>query len=1316
MNEHVCSGRDFTNLEKIIVFGLSTWLLFLCIGSLEGATLKVPQEYSTIQSAIDAAGWGDIVQVSDGIYSPSTNGEVFPIQLKSGVSLYGANADVSILDAENTNRVIECGSSSTIKGFTITNGNTPEHGGGIFCFASDVNIIENIIINNTAASTGLPRNGGGIYCSGSGKITRNVISNNQAQEGGGITCYGNAPDIVGNLINNNNSWAGGGIYVHTAWEQKYYTVKIYNNIIVDNAASYGGGIKVTGADWASVYPQIINNTIRKNGNHGIYNTYADPTLINNIITENMGYGIYSYVGSYTDRGVTVTYSDVWNNTLGDYYGCPPGVGCISSDPLFVGGTPFNYHLQPNSPCIDAGDTAPEYNDPDGSRNDMGCYGGPWADITAPLLVSANTRITTTIEVTFSKDIDEITIDSTDFSVTNNDTSYTVQNALESSAGIVTITLTLAMPTDATPLITITGDSLSDLAGNYCLIGSSVQAVDGVPPIIISVTVTPDPVESPPSEYIAGDIAFKIVFSETMDTSITPLVRYDPAGVISWQDCRTNSSWATTNKTNDTYIVYNDNTIDKTTGDGTATIDISLAQDIAGNVMTTGTSHGFIININVLTLTNVKATPSIFNPACGEKTTISYVLSEPAEDVDVTISDGVTVIKNLVANQSQTQGQHKVIWDGTNNLGQPVPSQAYSCEISAQNISPAENDLETITITVDNTKPVISNVSDTPDPLAINGTSTITFDTSAPGDNITLNQKYVIFNSAGDLADESGWESSTEGPGQQFTWDSTGFAEGLYQYEIRAKIPPPTNISANSQTGTIVIRGQNSQTATSADSNVEIWHQPTFTINIEQVEVPQDAARAITTEDPSIYLESPVYNITVTEGTFESPIILIFNYDPSLDGNGLEIRRYDAGTQTWTTNDVYQYVDFANNRIIAEIYSLSLVGIFTKKPVIKTTVNFDPDTLNLKSKGNWVTCYIELPENYNPEDIDNTTIRITKINNERINPIFTEQRPISIGDHDENGIDDLMVKFKRELLQNVVSIGKAKITVEGELKDDKSFEGSGTIRVILPDAMNTVGLKGGEITNTAGARILVSENALENETTIALGPELITTLAEETKKQLDIKRKDLGPIGTGYEFEPEGIQFKKPVTIEIPYNNKDIEGIDEQYLRIYYWNPKKNSWEVVETSKVLPEENKVTAELTHFSLYKIMVKLKTEEEVASADGTGTENNTTEVINTDPTFREGEIYVFPNPAKGGKHPTIHVECGIADRVEIRLYNIAAELVGSIDISGSDWKILDNKYCYEYTWDVSDVASGVYVYLVRAKKGDREIKTLKKGAIIK
>jgi hypothetical protein len=75
------------------------------------------------------------------------------------------------------------------------------------------------------------------------------------------------------------------------------------------------------------------------------------------------------------------YQDVWDCSSGYYTGFMPGVGCINADPMFVDqdGDPPDFHLLTGSPCIDAGDPKPEFNDPDGSRCDIGAYGGPYGD-------------------------------------------------------------------------------------------------------------------------------------------------------------------------------------------------------------------------------------------------------------------------------------------------------------------------------------------------------------------------------------------------------------------------------------------------------------------------------------------------------------------------------------------------------------------------------------------------------------------------------------------------------------------------------------------------------------------------------------------------------------------------------------------------------------------------------------------------------------------------------------------------------------------------------------------------------------------------
>lgn len=110
-------------------------------------------------------------------------------------------------------------------------------------------------------------------------------------------------------------------------------------------------------------------------------------------------------------------------------------------------------------------------------------------------------------------------------------------------------------------------------------------------------------------------------------------------------------------------------------------------------------------------------------------------------------------------------------------------------------------------------------------------------------------------------------------------------------------------------------------------------------------------------------------------------------------------------------------------------------------VIRVTIDFDPDTLNLKSKGEWITVYVELPvgHGYAVGDIDVESILLEGL--------------LEVQHSDVQG-DVLMVKFDRqdviayiELVLEIELPADVTLMVTGELTDGTPFEGSDTIRVI-----------------------------------------------------------------------------------------------------------------------------------------------------------------------------------------------------------------------------------------------------------------------------
>lgn len=101
-----------------------------------------------------------------------------------------------------------------------------------------------------------------------------------------------------------------------------------------------------------------------------------------------------------------------------------------------------------------------------------------------------------------------------------------------------------------------------------------------------------------------------------------------------------------------------------------------------------------------------------------------------------------------------------------------------------------------------------------------------------------------------------------------------------------------------------------------------------------------------------------------------------------------------------------------------------------------------------------------------------------------------------------------------------------------------------------------------------------------------------------------------------------------------------------------------------------------------------------------------------------FALGEVYVYPNPAKGGQVPTFHIEVGIADSVKITVYTVSGDVAHAYTMSGSPGTVDDGhgaEYAYEYAWN-GHIASGVYYYAIEAKKDGKKLRKTGKLAVIR
>ncbi len=397
--------------RKLGLAFLTAALTMLGAGAARAATIHVPADQATIQAAINAASDGDTVLVAPGTYYENINfmGKAITVTSSGGPDVTrldgGATATVVIFNSGE-------GRGSVLNGFTITNGNSYYNyqtlglidydGGGIYISSASPTVTNNVITQNIACGSG-----GGIAAENSSALIQaNTLSNNSqggcsGGDGGGIYVAGGAVQIIGNTITNNywSSGDGGGMALNGAGD-----ALIENNTITGNTAtgispaSQGGGIYmingssaliiqnvITGnsagqggndaggqgggisflVPYGSVGPTLVNNTIADNqgaGGSGIYASGFDAqaALYNNLIVASPGQPALFCDGANSQAPAVVQSNDAFSSGGNGFEGACAGMagtdGNLSADPVFLAAG-SDFHLQPGSPAIDAGDNS-----------------------------------------------------------------------------------------------------------------------------------------------------------------------------------------------------------------------------------------------------------------------------------------------------------------------------------------------------------------------------------------------------------------------------------------------------------------------------------------------------------------------------------------------------------------------------------------------------------------------------------------------------------------------------------------------------------------------------------------------------------------------------------------------------------------------------------------------------------------------------------------------------------------------------------------------------------------------------------------------
>jgi hypothetical protein len=366
----------------------------------------------TVGRALEQAAAGDEIWVAAGTYAERLKAKP-GVALYGGFQGSETTREqrdwtqhFSVLDGSNLGIVIVLeggGPDMIVDGFTIQRG----RGAGVRCFNSGGVLRHNRIRYNQSSSslsygagisvqnqgskavTIIDNNfildnyafdGGGIGCiDASPQITRNLIAWNTAvQNGGGISCWRDSSPLIAEnrIFGNTASWVldnaavpvgGGGIFA-TADDldgRPHPTAKsspiIRNNVVAANGAYHGGGISLIDANGGQ--PTVLNNTIVANNGAGIHWGSSAlvpivPVIINNLIAYNP-WGLEQALGTPTNA--VLKHNCVFGNRLhqrgGNYRGLPDATGSDgnrSMDPKLANVAFGDLHLDPSSPCVDAG--------------------------------------------------------------------------------------------------------------------------------------------------------------------------------------------------------------------------------------------------------------------------------------------------------------------------------------------------------------------------------------------------------------------------------------------------------------------------------------------------------------------------------------------------------------------------------------------------------------------------------------------------------------------------------------------------------------------------------------------------------------------------------------------------------------------------------------------------------------------------------------------------------------------------------------------------------------------------------------------------
>ena len=158
-----------------------------------------------------------------------------------------------------------------------------------------------------------------------------------------------------------------------------------------------------------------------------------------------------------------------------------------------------------------------------------------------------------------------------------------------------------------------------------------------------------------------------------------------------------------------------------------------------------------------------------------------------------------------------------------------------------------------------------------------------------------------------------------------------------------------------------------------------------------------------------------------------------------DGNDWEIFYYDGQSVEKLTDNDYNDVSpkLSKSLIVWLTWDGNDWEISAAVKPESVTIKVTPQSLNLKSKGQWITCHVSMPADLRASDVLVSSLRLQG---------EVPASKVSVSERS----NQLMIKFDRAAVQALLSPGEqVEITLTGQMADGTWIEASDTIKVINP---------------------------------------------------------------------------------------------------------------------------------------------------------------------------------------------------------------------------------------------------------------------------